>query len=88
MKCPVCDNELKHWSDTEEGRTLESQDKCETCGYMDSFAYGASEEYIGSVCLHSHYTDSEEERSFQSNVRSYAIAHARVQHFEKLTNKS
>jgi len=69
MKCPICDNEVKEYSDDYMEHILcEEYAKCEDehHKYSYQYAYGATEETLGRVTFHSHYADSQDLRKLQN----------------------
>jgi hypothetical protein len=69
MKCPICENEVKEYSNDYMEHTLcEEYAKCEDEHhyYAYQYAYGSTEEIIGRTTFHSHYADSQELRKLQN----------------------
>lgn len=69
MNCPICDNEVKEYSNDYIEHTLcEEYAKCgdKHHNYSYQYAYGSTEEIIGRVSFHSHYSDSPDLRKLQN----------------------
>ena len=69
MKCPICDNEVKEYSnDYMEHILCEEYAKCgdKHHNYNYQYAYGSTEETIGRVTFFSHYADLKDLRKLNN----------------------
>ena len=85
MKCPICENEVKEYSqDYMENTLCEEFAKCEDEDhhYHYYFSYGATEEAIGGVTFFSHYSDSSELRKLQ-NKQYKAVLELEKEYYNK-----
>lgn len=72
MNCPICYKKMKVENVYGEQSVEESYEKCtEGCKiYASEWQYGSGVEYIGTVILYNHYTDSVERREENSVIRN------------------
>lgn len=85
MKCPICENEVKEYSQDYTEHTLcEEFAKCEDEDhyYYYCFSYGTTEETIGGVTFFSHYSDSNELRELQ-NKQYKAVLELEKEYYNK-----
>lgn len=69
VKCPICENEVKEYSNDHMEHTMcEEFARCkdEYHYYCYQYAYGATEETIGMVTFHSYHACSKDERMLRS----------------------
>lgn len=85
MKCPICENEIEDYRvDYLEHTICEEYAKCvdEHHRYGYEYAYGRTEENVGRVTFHSHYSDSKELREL-INKQYHAILELEKEHYKK-----
>ena len=86
MKCPICDNEVKEYSDDYiNSIQCEEFARCqdEHHHYAYEFAYGSTTESIGRVTFYSHYDDSEYVRRLRSKQYK-AVLELEREHYQKI----
>ena len=75
--CPICEFVCEHDTYYKEHIMIEEHITCPNKHYSYTYVTGSDETVVGSTIVHSHCTDTKEERNYKIRLINLAITHER-----------